>query len=80
MQKLPTAYIIGIAVGSTEKQDYYKLLNSKLGKEIGINGVEISFQNINQVVVTQEIWKLANKNALTVSGDKFCHDHLNEKI
>jgi hypothetical protein len=61
MQKSPTAYIIGITVGSMEKQDYYELLNSKLGKEISIDRVEVSFQNINQVGVTQEIWKLTNK-------------------
>lgn len=62
MQNSPTAFIIGIAVGSTKKQDF-KILNKKLSTEIGIEGIETSFQNINQYGVTQEFWKLANESA-----------------
>jgi hypothetical protein len=79
MQKSPNAYIIGIAVGSTEKQEY-ELLNEKLGKEIGIDGVEVSFQNINQAGVTQEFWKHANEKAAAINTDKYSRDHLREKF
>lgn len=69
MQKSPSALIIGIAVGSTEKQDY-ELLNKKLCEETGIEGMEVSFQNINQAGVTQEFWKLANEKASSINKDK----------
>jgi hypothetical protein len=78
MQKSPSAYIIGIAVGSTEKQDY-ELLNQKLQAETGIEGIEVSFQNINQAGVTQEFWKLANEQAMKVNADKYSREHLREK-
>jgi hypothetical protein len=78
MQNSPTAYIIGIAVGSTEKQEY-EILNRKLSEETGINGLEVSFQNINQAGVTQEFWKLANEKASVASKDKYSRDHLREK-
>jgi hypothetical protein len=78
MQNSPTAYIIGIAVGSTEKQDY-ELLNKKLSMETGIDGIEVSFQNINQAGVTQDFWKLANDKAMMASKDKYSREHLNEK-
>lgn len=78
MQKSPSAYIIGIAVGSTEKQDY-ELLNQKLQAETGIEGIEVSFQNINQAGVTQEFWKLANEQATMVNADKYSREHLREK-
>lgn len=78
MQHSPTAFIIGIAVGSTEKQDY-EILNMKLSEDTGIEGIEVSFQNINQARVTQEFWKLANDKALTINKDKYSREHLREK-
>jgi hypothetical protein len=75
MQKSPNAYIISIAVGLTEKQEY-ELLNEKLGKEIGIDGVEVSFQNINQAGLTQEFWKHANEKAAAINQDKYSRDLL----
>jgi hypothetical protein len=79
MQKSPNAFIIGIAVGSTEKQDY-EILNQKLSAETGIDGIEVSFQNINQAGVTQEFWKYANEKAVAISKDKYSRDHLREKF
>lgn len=78
MQNSPGAFIIGIAVGSTEKQDY-EILNKKLAAETGIEGIEVSFQNITQAGVTQEFWKLANDRAMSVNSDKYSRDHLREK-
>lgn len=78
MQESPTAFIIGIAVGSTEKQDY-ELLNKKLSEDTGIEGLEVSFQNINQAGVTQEFWKLANERASAINADQYSRDHLREK-
>jgi hypothetical protein len=46
-QKSNKAFIIGIAVGSSENQDY-EVLNKKLQEETGIEGIEVSFQNVNQ--------------------------------
>jgi hypothetical protein len=70
MQKSSSAFIIGIAVGSMEKQDY-ELLNEKLSTVTGIEGKEVSFQNINQAGITQEFWKLANDKASAISKDKY---------
>lgn len=53
MQNSPSAYIIGIAVGSTENQDI-ELLNQKLERESGIKGIEMSYQNIHQSGITPE--------------------------
>jgi hypothetical protein len=74
-QKLVSAYIIGIAVGSTEDQDY-ELLNKKLEEETGITGIEVSFQNINQIGITQEFWDKANKKASATNKNKNSREHL----
>jgi hypothetical protein len=55
-QKTSTAFIIGIAVGSTEDQDF--------------GGIEVSFQNVNQVGVTQEFWKIAKQKVKEANTDK----------
>lgn len=78
MQKSPKAYIIGIAVGSTEDQDY-DLLNERLEQATGIKGMEASFQNINQVGITPEFWKIANAKATNINADKLSRDHLRTK-
>jgi hypothetical protein len=78
VQKSSSAYIIGIAVGSTEKQDTENL-NARLGEATGIEGIEASFQSINQFGVTQEFWKLANDKASAINKDKFSRAHLREK-
>lgn len=72
------AYVIGIAVGSTKKQDVEQL-NAKLEGSTGIEGLEASFQNINQFGVTQEFWKLADEKAYAINKDKFSGEHLQEK-
>jgi type II secretory pathway pseudopilin PulG len=64
-QKTSTAFIIGIAVGSTEDQDF--------------GGIEVSFQNVNQVGVTQEFWKIANQKVKEANTDKLSRDHLRMK-
>jgi hypothetical protein len=71
-QKSVSAYIIGIAVGSTENQDY-ELLNKKLEEVTGITGIEVSFQNIHQIGVTQDFWDIANKKASTTNGTLIGH-------
>ena len=78
MQNSHSSFIIGIAVGSTEKQDY-DLLIERLASAAGIEGIDVSFQNINQAGVTQEFWKLANEKALTVNLDKYSRGYLREK-
>jgi hypothetical protein len=78
MQNSPTAHIIGIAVRSTEKQDF-ELLNQRLGSDVGIEGIKVSFQNVHQVGITQEFWKLANEQAMAVNADRYSRDHLREK-
>lgn len=78
MQKSSKAYVIGIAVGSTEDQDY-EILNDKLAKEIGIPGIETSFQNINQIGITQDFWKIANTKAKLANPDKLSREHLRTK-
>jgi hypothetical protein len=77
-QKSTKAFIIGIAVGSSEDQDF-ELLNARLEKETGIKGIEVSYQNINQIGITQEFWKLANSKASKVNSDKMSRDHLRMK-
>lgn len=77
-QKSPTSFIIGIAVGSTEDQDF-ELLNQRLEEETKIKGIEVSFQNINQVGVTTDFWKIANQKAFDVNPDKLARDHLRTK-
>lgn len=64
-QKTSTAFIIGIAVGSTEDQDF--------------GGIKVSFQNVNQVGVTQEFWKIANQKVKEANTDKLSRDHLRMK-
>ena len=78
MQHSPTAFIIGIGVGSTEKQDI-ELLNNKLTEETGIEGIEVSFQNVNQSGITPEFWKLSNEKALEVTSDRNSRNYLREK-
>lgn len=77
-QKSTKAFIIGIAVGSSEDQDF-ELLNSRLEVDTGIKGIEVSFQNINQIGITQEFWKMANSKATKVNNDKMSRDHLRTK-
>lgn len=78
MQKSNKAFIIGIAVGSTENQDY-EILNKKLEEDTGIKGIEASFQNVNQSGIPQEFWKMANKKANKANKDKFSREHLRTK-
>jgi hypothetical protein len=78
MQNSPSAFIIGIAVGSTENQDI-ELLNQKLERESGIKGIEMSYQNIHQTGITPEFWKLANTKAAKISSDKMSRDFLRTK-
>jgi hypothetical protein len=78
MQKSNNSYIIGIAVGSSENQDY-EVLNDKLQEATGIAGIEVSFQNVNQAGISQEFWKIANSKANKVNRDKASRDHLRTK-
>jgi hypothetical protein len=78
MQTSPTAYIIGIAVGSTENQDV-ELLNQRLEKFTGIKGIEMSYQNIHQSGITPEFWKLANSKAAKNNPDKMSKEYLRTK-
>jgi hypothetical protein len=77
-QKSTKAYIIGIAVGSTENQDF-EILNEKLEKDTGIKGVEVSYQNVNQRGISPDFWKIANSKASQASRDKYSRDHLKTK-
>lgn len=77
-QKSNKAFIIGIAVGSTENQDY-EVLNKKLQEETGIKGIEVSFQNVNQFGISQDFWKIANSKANKVNRDKMSREHLRTK-
>jgi len=79
MQKSDKAFIIGIAVGSTEDQDY-TLLNERLEKETGIKGIEVSYQSINQAGITQEFWKIANRKAEQTRADKSTREYLRTKF
>jgi hypothetical protein len=78
MQNSPTAYIIGIAVGSTENQDC-ELLNKKLEASTGIIGIETSYQNIHQAGITPDFWKMANNKASLINSDKMSRDFLRTK-
>lgn len=78
MQTSPTAFIIGLAVGSSENQDV-ELLNKCLEAATGIKGVEISYQNIHQAGITPELWKMANDKAKKVSVDTTSREYLKEK-
>jgi hypothetical protein len=78
MQRSPTAYIIGIAVGSSENQDV-ELLNKLLEKATGIKGIEASYQNIHQSGITPEFWKMANNKAIKSSFDKMSREYLRTK-
>jgi hypothetical protein len=66
MQKSNRAFIIGIAVGSSENQDY-EVLNRKLQEDTGIEGIKVSFQNVNQSGISQEFWKIANSKVNKVN-------------
>jgi hypothetical protein len=74
-QKSPLAFIIGIAVRSTEKQEVEQL-NKLLKGATGINDIEASFQNINQFGVMQELWKLAHEKASSINKDNFSRENL----
>lgn len=78
VQKSNKAFIIGIAVGSSENQDY-DVLNEKLQDATGIKGIEVSFQNINQAGISQEFWKIANSKANKANKDKLSREHLRTK-
>jgi hypothetical protein len=78
MQASPTAFIIGLAVGSTENQDV-ELLNERLQKATGIKGIEVSYQNIHQSGITPEFWKLANSKAAKSNADKMSKEYLRTK-
>lgn len=78
VQKSSKAFIIGMAVGSTENQDI-ELLNQRLEEATGIKGIEASFQNINQYGVTSEFWKIANTKATKANKDKMAREHLRTK-
>ena len=45
MQRSPTAYIVGVAAGSTEDMDYQEI-NKGIEEIVGMKGVEVSFQNL----------------------------------
>jgi hypothetical protein len=62
MQHSARAYVVGIAVGSGEGQDFDEL-NDRLQDSTGIQGIEISYQNIYQAGITNEFWDIANKQA-----------------
>lgn len=71
MQNSPTTYLIGIAAGSSEDQDI-ELLNKKLGEVTGIQGIEMSFQNINQQGITNE----SNEKAAATGSHKSSKEYL----
>jgi len=75
MQRSHKAFLIGIAAGSTENQDC-ELLNKRLEHVTGIQGIEASFQNINQTGVTQDFWKVANAKAMEANSNKNSRAHL----
>lgn len=62
MQYSSESYLIGIAAGSSEEQDT-ELINQRLSEVTGIQGIEVSFQNVNQIGITNEFWKMANEKA-----------------
>lgn len=78
MQSSSTAYIIGIAAGSSENQDV-EILNKRLETKTGIKGIEASYQNIRQVGITPEFWKMANGKAAKSSADKMSKEYLRTK-
>lgn len=78
MQNSTKAYIIGIAVGSTENQNF-ETLNKRLEKDTGIKGIEVSYQNVNQRGISQDFWKIANSKANKTNADKFSREHLRTK-
>jgi hypothetical protein len=61
------------------KQDFELLNQCLLGSEVGIEGIEVNFQNVHQVGITKEFWKLANEKSTAVNTDKYSQDHLREK-
>lgn len=75
MQKSQEAYIIGIAAGSSEDQDI-ELINNKLEEVTGIQGIEVSFQNINQPGITNDFWAIANQKAEASMSPKFSREYL----
>lgn len=78
MQNSPTAFIIGIAVGSSENQDF-ELLNDRLEQATGIKGIEVSYQNIHQSGITPEFWKMANNKASKSNSDRMSKEYLRTK-
>ena len=62
IQDSPTAYLIGIAAGSTECMET-ETINNKLSEAIGVEGVRASYQNIYQPGITPKIWQNAKKKA-----------------
>jgi hypothetical protein len=78
MQNSPTAFIIGIAVGSSENQDF-ELLNDRLEQATGIKGIEASYQNIHQSGITPEFWKMANNKASKSNSDRMSKEYLRTK-
>ena len=78
MQKSPTAYIVGIAAGSTEDMDY-ETINKGIEEIVGVKGVEVSFQNLYQPGITPEFWKIANKKAEGTKTPKNSRTFMNTK-
>lgn len=78
MQQSHEAHLIGIAPGLSEEQDY-EVLNEKSGKATGIEGIEVSFQNIHQVGITNEFWKSANAQAEATMAPKNSREYLRTK-
>lgn len=74
MQRSPTSYLIGIAAGSTEEQDC-KIINSKLEQLTGIQGIEVSFQNISLADITSHYWTKANSLATAANSNKASRAH-----
>ena len=60
MQNSPTAFIIGLAAGSTENMDYEEI-NKHLQDVVGIKGIEVSFQNLYQPGITPDFLEVVQR-------------------
>lgn len=74
MQKSSTSYLIGIAAGSTEEQDC-DIINSRLEQITGIQGIEVSFENISLSDITNKFWSKANSLASATNPSKSSRSH-----
>ena len=67
VQESDTAYAVGYFSGTTERGDYETLQNQM--QEICQYPVEVSYQLLNQTILTKKLWKEARKRALQTSND-----------